>query len=229
MQIVIGVSGVKESGKSTFAKLLREMSQNRFEERALAFKLKEACAKATGMSFENFEDQNLKEKILKQDIVLDSSKISTILSEFDIKIEDKGYEMASQFIGKTFDTPRKMLQLVGTELLRSFDEEIHCNYVSKTLNEASIITDVRFENEYRFFKDRQNTLYVPVFIHNAQAEKRAKLDGHRSELEVFNFSDRLHLVNNNAKSLDEMKANVKRILGMVDFAERETKRFGAWV
>jgi hypothetical protein len=211
-RVIIGLTGVKGSGKSTFATTFNNISSVRYEERMLAFKLKEACSKATQLPFDYFELQSLKETPLPSPIILDDVKIMLILQEFNIQPEDRDYERLNKFVGMQFSTPRKMLQNVGTELLRMFDEEIHCNFLYSTLNEKSIVTDVRFENEFHFFKNK-NDIYLPIYIHNEEAEQAAILDGHPSEMQVFKFKDKCLKIDNNVKTIDNMERQIKELLG----------------
>lgn len=211
-KIIIGLTGVKGSGKSTFASILNQVTDNGFEERMLAFKLKESCSKASGLHFDFFESQALKEKTLDNPIVLDLEKIQLILNEFDIPLSANNFSLIQPFIGQTFFTPRRMLQHVGTELLRTFDQEIHCNFLYRTLNKNSVVTDVRFANEYEFFKSKSD-LYLPVYICNDIAEQAAIQDGHPSEMQVFQFKEKCIKVDNNVKTVENMRSQIINLLG----------------
>jgi len=104
-------------------------------------------------------------------------------------------------------TPRKILQLLGTECGR---EIIHPNiWVNATLSSYKpgdniIITDVRFPNEAESIKDREGLL-IRV---NRKTDNNSD---HPSETSLDNYPNFHYIIDNNG-SIEELVEKVKEIL-----------------
>ena len=114
-------------------------------------------------------------------------------------------------------TPRKLAQLVGTEVLRTFHSDIHLISASRCLSKdkLNIVTDCRFLNEAAYFRD--NFGAEVVFIQNnyteAQASEARKLGTlHISEEEMFHIKKKAtHILDNNG-TLEDLRENVHTLL-----------------
>lgn len=213
MNIVIGLAGVKTSGKSTVANIIKNLVQDNIKEAALADKLKNTCSEVFNVPRAYFDDQNLKERPLLKDRLLDLTAIEKILISFNIEPTN---ELVYSYITKGIDgtlleTPRQIAQIVGTEILRVVDEEIHCKNVELNKNGITIISDIRFPNEYDFFSKQENNIFLPLYIQRDEAEKMVDENSHSSEKLVFTFSHKCIKINNN-NDLSSLERQVVEIL-----------------
>lgn len=197
---VVAFCGAKGSGKNTSSDIFKELVGMPTEELAMADTLKKVCAEVFEVPMENFLNQSLKEKELLDYIVIEASDIERILKGFGFTHEDYTYDgHIRMHVGKVIETPRKLLQYVGTEVLHRLDPLIH---IKKVFEQASddkltLITDLRFPQEFDAFAEKYETNFLPVYVQNNAAEAAAERDQHASERGLFVFKDKCYKVENN--------------------------------
>lgn len=209
MRIVIGLTGVKTSGKSTVANLLKDLILEDVQESALADKLKNVCSKVFDVPREHFDKQDLKEVPFKSNKILTENDINLILSEFEVNPTKEliYFYNKNNIINKPLKSPRQIAQIVGTEILRAAgDEDIHCKNL-KLGNNVTIISDIRFPNEFNYFENLPNTYFLPFYIQRDEAEKYINSNSHSSETSVFTFCQKCININNN-KDLEFLKKQI---------------------
>lgn len=207
---LVAFCGAKESGKSTSAELFRQMVNAATEEVAFAGHLKVTCSKVFNIEMKYFLDTKLKESELDSYIRLTKEAIEQIFAEFDIQEYDYDKHIRPH-MGQVFDTPRKLLQYVGTEVLHPLDKNIHVNITLKRLNPAAITvaTDLRFPQEFEALHGRDG--FLPIYVDNKKAEDAASIDSHASERGWQQFKDRCIRLDNNG-SLAELTENLRNII-----------------
>ncbi len=213
MSGVIAFCGSKGSGKSTTATIFENIVSKmniRTEQLAFAGHLKNSCAKVFKLDMDLFLNPALKEKELDSYVYLTKQNITEVFKEFMIETYDYDKHIRPH-VGQVFDTPRKLLQYVGTELMHPLDKLIHVNVTMKLKDQAklSIITDLRFPQEFTELEGRSD--FYPVYIKNDVAENKAKTDGHASEKGFFEFKDRCILIDNNG-SLADLERNINKFI-----------------
>lgn len=211
MRTIIGLAGVKTSGKSTAANMIKELVEGA-QEAALADKLKNTCAEVFGVPREYFDRQDLKELPFEDGPkTLTNTKIGAILESFGVVMTRREIDSTYDCIGMELLTPRKIAQIVGTEVLRAAgDEDIHCKNVQLT-DGVTIISDLRFPNEFAYFSENENVNFIPLYIQRDEAEKHVTEDSHPSEKCVFEFSGKCIYINNN-NSLEDLKIQIESAL-----------------
>jgi len=212
MKTVIGLAGVKTSGKSTVAEIIHNHIMA--EESALADNLKNASAAAFGISREHFDSQDLKEvpfvtgpKFFSKEI------IQSIVGAFSLELTDTQLTSVFERLRYvTLESPRKIAQIVGTELLREYGGmDIHCEKV-KLFKTVTIISDIRFPNEFDFFDKNEDIKFIPLYIQRDEAEQHVDMKkSHASETSVFLFSDKCVRINNNG-TLGETEMQILEVL-----------------
>jgi energy-coupling factor transporter ATP-binding protein EcfA2 len=191
---IIAFCGAKGSGKSTSAELLKEVSNLEIKEVAFADHLKLTCSKVFNLNMDNFINPNLKERELDSYINLNSVNIIEVLTEF--KILDIDYDrMVRPHMGQVFDTPRKLLQYIGTNLLHLIDPLIHVKSAFDSIDSTklNLITDLRFPQEFEALKDTA----LLVYVSNDRAELLSSYDTHASEKGFLKFRDNCIKLDNN--------------------------------
>lgn len=217
MNIVIGLAGVKTSGKSTVTNIIRKYFD--LKEAALAEKLKVASALAFDVQRSHFDDQAFKEVPFTESKTLTEESIRSILTFFKVNpdefIDDvlytKRIEMYRDIIGMELESPRKIAQIVGTEVLRRVGEDIHCENLEFNSNGVTVVSDMRFPNEFAYLSRKQGIKFIPIYIKREAAESQVTPQSHSSETSVFKFCGDCFLVDNNG-SLENTEKQVMKII-----------------
>lgn len=198
---VIAFCGSKFSGKSTSAEILKSQLPGQTEELAFAGHLKATCSKVFNIDMKYFVDPKLKEVELDSYVNMKSKEIEQIFVEFDVK--DISYDKhVRPHVGQVFDTPRSLLQYVGTEILHPIDPLIHAKITmaKKDPTKLSIITDLRFLQEFEFLRNQPE--FLGVYVSNQRAEMLASNDTHKSEVELKLFKAQCEMLDNNGEMQD---------------------------
>lgn len=207
---VIAFCGSKGSGKNTSADVVKALYPNDTEELAFADHLKKTCSKVCKVDMKYFLDPKLKEVELETYVVLQDTTINEIFAEFEVT-EYTYDKHVRPHVGQVFDTPRSLLQYVGTEVLHPIDPLIHAKITMKKKNpdKLSIITDLRFLQEFEFLKSQPG--FFPIYVSNKRAEMLAEGDTHPSEKQLQLFKSKCEPLDNNGK-LNELEPKVKVLL-----------------
>ena len=212
MKTVIGLAGVKTSGKSTVAGIIHNHIMA--EESALADNLKNASAVAFNLERIAFDSQDLKEVLFTTGPKFFSKEsIISIMSAFNIELTTTQVTSVFERLKyTTLESPRKIAQIVGTELLREYGGmDIHCQNV-KLFDTVTIISDMRFPNEFDFFDKNEDIKFIPLYIQRDEAEQHVDMKkSHASETSVFLFSDKCVRINNNG-TLGETEMQILEVL-----------------
>lgn len=218
MKTVIGLAGVKTSGKSTVANMIKSMIDGA-KEAALADKLKNTCAQVFNISRDHFDNQDLKEVPFEEPKKLGVYEIGAILESFGIDMTASEIDSTFEVTNMMLETPRKIAQIVGTEILRQAgDEYIHCKNVPLNETGVTIISDVRFPNEFEYFKNKKDVFFMPLYIARDEAEKHVTPDSHPSEKCVFEFNDKCVRIDNNG-TIEETRSQIYNILRNIEFGK----------
>ena len=141
---------------------------SKWQEKSFAHSLKQILCILYGFRIEQFEDEEFKSKELPESFWYWYMKLDggygDVIIPYTTPKSPKGYEGLKLIK----PTPRMLLQKIGTDLFRN---QLHPNtWVSSTfanyLNDAWIITDVRFPNELQAIKDR-NGIVIRVNRNNS--------------------------------------------------------------
>jgi hypothetical protein len=77
------------------------------------------------------------------------------------------------------------------------DQDIHIKSVELADKGVSIISDLRFVNEFKAFSGRPDIDYYPIYINRKSAEEAITPDIHIAEREFLTFRDFCYKINNN--------------------------------
>jgi len=161
--MIIGINGKINAGKDTVGEIIQKLcltnTNQNYKIKKFADKLKDIVCILIGCTREQLEDREFKEKELGEEwwyycnsLFFDGETKMVSYSEANDTIKDN----TSWYIVKL--TPRKLLQLLGTEAGRNI---IHPNIWVNTLfadysaQSNWIITDIRFPNELKAVKDKK--------------------------------------------------------------------------
>ena len=224
--MIIGICGAKGAGKDTACKVLQRQIPMFQTARRVAFadKLKDVCAKCLGLSEMLFYDETFKEQRFILPIQITENHFIDIFAEFGIVIS-KSKPYATEDIKalmvlnrgvklcKSLHTPREILQVVGTNVLREYDHLIHIRAALKDYkqNEVVIVTDMRFMNEFLYLMSCANS-FMGLYINNPvlEIQKMSLTDPHSSELGYKEFSSLCVEIENDS-SLEEFRWKVRSV------------------
>lgn len=208
---LIAFCGAKESGKSTSAELFKTLINGiQVKEVAFAGHLKETCSKVFNVEMKYFLDPKLKERELENYVRLTTETIEQVFTEFAIT-EYNFDQHIRPHLSQVFDTPRKLLQYVGTELLHPLDKLIHVNYALRSVDTSKItlVTDLRFPQEFDVLNGKPE--YLLVHVSNLKAEANAATDTHPSEQGWKYFKEKCVSLDNNG-TLADLTTNLQRLI-----------------
>ena len=232
--MVVGISGKMGSGKDLVYNMLCELSDVDFENKKFAYPIKQVVSILLGCTIEQLEDREFKETELGEewwyykfdDIMLPISDrglfIQTVNSIVFSPLDESEVDT---YIIKL--TPRKLLQLLGTEAGRhvihpniwvnalfadyvcddcgqkecSTDEEDTGQMIHRSFPNW-IITDVRFPNEAKAIKDKGGILIRinrPQYLDNGLVIRK---DEHLSETALDDYDKFDHVIENDGTVQD---------------------------
>ena len=187
--MIVGLSGRMSSGKDTVGAefVNRELGQ-RF---AFADSLKNLCIDAFGidpkLAFGTQDDKLTLTNVKWDTICLPSSKI--------IEYRDNCIDPNADFL-----SIREVLQIFGTDVMRSFEPNVWINMTFANIKKNStrpysIITDVRFTNEARAIEDAGG-----VVIRLRRNEDQESVHASETEMDTYPFA---HIIDNRNMTLEE--------------------------
>jgi hypothetical protein len=210
-KVIISLVGVKRSGKSTAAALLQDMLPDA-KSIAIADKLKSVCSDAFDLDLIYFNSQDLKERKLIYPLNLKMEGLCTILQDFalprgkEVKVSSEALlELATM----RMRTPRQILQNIGMFVRQIFGKDIHLSHLDLS-QDLTIVSDVRFENEFKYLDNLKGYTHIPIYVENKSAE--AVKDLHISEKDYLKFKAKCNRLDNNVKDLDVLFDNLQNIL-----------------
>lgn len=207
MRKIIAFAGSKGAGKTTALNAVLSKFNN-VHESMFAGKLKKICCEVFGFDFSRLDDLAYKEAELDDLVSLTASDIINVIEAFGV--EYKYDDHVRPHISKVLNTVREVLQYIGTDVLHPIDQDIHIKSILGDLPDDGliVITDLRFLQEFEYFRSNHDLEFYPFYIKNLAAEAAAAGDTHKSELDLAKFKHRCREINNTNVSQSTFEANV---------------------
>lgn len=210
--MIYGVCGFIGSGKNTVGDILEE---NGYQKLSFAATLKDATAAIFGWPRHLLEGDTAESR----------------------EFREKNDEFWSERLHGREITPRKILQQMGTEVMRNnFDQNVWLYSLERRIdpNKNYVITDARFQNEIKFIKELGGKIIVvergekPIWWNDAliansepnndDSRARQRLYGagvHPSEYSWIGVHEDIHINNNG--TLDDLRNVVTSFLTMQNY------------
>ena len=203
---LIGIGGRKQNGKT----VLSNAAHNKlgYHKIAIADSLKDLICSLLGIDRKEMETYKNTDK--DYNFSFNEETLSSLSNEINVnkeKIEDT-------VEGKIYHTIRDMLQLIGTELIRRYNQEWHVNKTREKINTLIneygdnvkiVIDDIRFPNEVNLINEFEGTLYFVIRPNNWN------VSNHTSEntLQWFDLHDQSNIIINDCtkEALEEEFVN----------------------
>ena len=203
----IGFVGAKGAGKTSSLNLLAK--NYNVNEIMIAKKLKEVCSSILGIPMAWMGDPKLKEILFETPHTINSADLSHIINSFDLGHVGIDYGV---HIGAELRSPRHAAQYVGTDIVRAADRMAHLRSAARQAspNGVNIVTDIRFPNEYDYFKNKDEG-FVLCYIQRKEAEEEAAKDVHSSEAGLKDLIKKADIIIDNNGSWEQLEENLAPI------------------
>jgi hypothetical protein len=205
--MIIALGGKKRSGKDTVADIL--VKKCGYSKVAFADPLKELCSRVFSIPMRYFNDDDLKEKEFDVNVTVDYHHLDEIkeivCNEWGFALPEESEDYFDAYFETIIKTPRKLMQFVGTELLRKHirDDIFIVKLFSriKDIGGNVVISDARMKNERDVLKRAGGYL---VLVKRGEDS----VDSHISENDLGDENDYNMVINNQKISLQELESNV---------------------
>lgn len=213
MYKLIGVGGRKRSGKDSVCDIL--VSEFNFKKIAFADNLRVLCGTIFDIPVELFLNDQKKELEFADGVNLTVEHCNNILDwmieRHQHLIEEKVWNvnvMWEKYIGMKLTSPRHILQIVGTELIRnhvsaSYHADVVFDKINKDPYSHYCISDVRFPNE-RKAVNKHGGQTLLVYSHTDDHSVK-----HDSEAQIGTAKDYDSIIFNDKESLDKLRKTIK--------------------
>lgn len=176
--MIICFAGKRRSGKDTASDILTKKFG--FSKISLAHAVKMVCSKSFPEHSEKFFDDMLKDvKIPVFNLTEENyASLESVMERLYGYTYTTPLELKEKLSEVNLDTPRAILQLVGTDLIRTcLGHDIWLQIATKKLYKCMdyVISDARFQNEREFFKAKGAVICL------IKRPELHTLDGHISE------------------------------------------------
>jgi len=218
MGFVLGLHGPAKAGKDSIADYLIDV-HNWGEKLFFASNLKQMCRDIFFLSEADVETQAGKEKPFPKPKNFTQRNLGSVLywmsrTHRDFHVSKKSKAKVKSLVGTTLETPRRILQFVGTdicrELISSYHRDIVAHQIAKVPDRNYIITDVRFPNEGDFVLDDLKGCVIEVV---RPAPGKENIDRtHPSETAMKEWGRFTDVVDNNKDGLQMLYAEVNNLL-----------------
>lgn len=209
--MIIALGGRRFSGKDTAAEGL--IDRHRFVRVGLADKLKDICAKVFEIYRPDMDNPDLKERQFSRPIIIRSSHIHDLLDQLETDgffiTETIWRGICNDFMGKKLFSIRECLQVVGSDICRSYvADDIWLQYVKKIFEKEDrdiVVTDARYKNERDYLRSMGAIL---VLVKRKMADNTVQAtDLHISENQLGDDEDYDVVINNNS-SITELQSSI---------------------
>ena len=223
MNKVIAFTGLKRSGKDSAASFLMKHSPDQYKAVSFAHPLKTCCEKwwgGYGITEEQREDVRVF-RLQFRDIVkgmkelgFDSSlsfsfteRVIDVFSDYIVSVDERFIEISCSY--------RTILQLVGTDVCRHFNDEIWIDKARASIDNAHafgkdvVITDLRFDNEAFMLTEEYDAFIVEV--KREMCYNPSQLKKHDSEKGLS--TEYVDYIIYNTGTLEEYERNVINLIG----------------
>ncbi len=208
MSRIFSISGKARHGKDTIANVM--VKDFGFRKISFADALKNISSKMFNIELDTFYNDNKKDKQFEEPVVLDNLNI-VLFSEYVSDVVGMPahsiYDSLKDKAGKVFNTPRELLQYVGTELGREVDTNLWLKLTSEELKKGGniVVPDARFPNERELVKS-MGGLNMLVLRNEV-----LRNDDHASE-NMLGSPDDYHVVVKNYDTVHFLEQDIKQWL-----------------
>lgn len=213
MSFILGISGLASSGKDSIADYLH--NHHGFDGKlSFAEELKEICRMAFGLSSYEVSSQEGKRDSFPKPLLLTEDRLLKIENWVAKTHSVKRTPAVESFLGKEFSNARQILQIVGTDIIRSYAPNYHIDMVEHRINlgyagNNYVIPDVRFPNEAEFILSKGGLVIKVV---RDKSNLTASDYSHQSENSLESWDKFAAVINNSEIGLHNLYLKVDAFL-----------------
>ena len=208
--MIVGFGGRIGSGKTVLAKRMQEKFGG--VRVFFAIPLKDLCKKLLGLNTGTFE--RMKRNNDEINFKIDGYSAKIISDETGIGMD----VVAKWAADRVFRTPRDMAQQIGTDLIRTYNQDWHVNRIREMVKEYDghniFFDDVRFPNEVRLIKELGGDMWYvvrPTLSNVSNHESETSLTWHDCYPNIIVNDGTLEwMVSNWLQFADDYGANVQK-------------------
>lgn len=199
--MIVAFGGKKRAGKGTVAEVF--VKKFNYTKVSFADGLRNLASSVFGLSLENFTEDNLKEQPFTNPLVFTEGHLGLLIAELEeqgFHVDEQSQARLATTLGTTFNNPRHLLQVLGTDILRKhYDDQIFLKMVQRKIGQLAdvVIDDMRFSNERAFVRENGGLLCLinrPQLVTNDSHSSENDL-GHEGEYDVIiNNDSNIHKV-----------------------------------
>jgi hypothetical protein len=204
--MLICLSGQSRVGKDSIADVL--VRDFKYVKVAFADGLRELASSVFDMPANQFTDADKKEAPFVYPVRLQEEHIGLLLSHIEnnwsIPVSKESKDKMLALVGTEMTTPRKLLQIIGTDLVRDcIDDQFWIKALEHKIGNLAdvVITDARFSGERQFAREK-GALMCLVKRPSLQSN-----DSHRAENDLGEDTE-YNLIFNNDDTLNRFKIEV---------------------
>ena len=199
MSKIISFAGRMRSGKTELAKVCEEYG---YKKLYFALPLKQMCAELLGLTIDELNE--LKNNNTEINIVVDEDFCKFISEKANIPLS----HVKSVCLGKKIINVRQMLQFIGTDLIRKYDNDWHVKKIRSIISNHDdvnyVIDDVRFPNEKTMVEEMGGKCWYVIRPNLKEVSHHASEESLKSECfgdNVIINDDTLEALKNKWKNL----------------------------
>jgi len=185
--MIVAFSGRKFAGKDTAAEGL--IKRHKFIRVSLADELKDIASVVFHIPRLWMDDPSKKELPFPTPVIISSAHLEDLIDQLELdgfKIKEEAQKsLYSSFIGKTLHSIREVLQVLGTDICRTYvKDSIWLEYFDRRISKINgnvVVTDARFKNERDHLKKLGAVLVLVKRENSSEATKLSKTELHVSE------------------------------------------------
>ena len=217
--MILGLAGKALSGKDTIADYV--LNAHGWDRKVgFATNLKVACMEIFSLTEEQVFSQQGKSSKFTSPVVIEHKTLLEIIGwmrkTHDVALQNKSYK---HLYGRKMNSPRDVLQFVGTEVMRYYAPDYHKEVVFRGVcpNEKVIISDVRFPNEALSVLENNGILVKVTRRDSLRTPQGFSLDtGHDSETALNEWGNWSYIIKNDGSFIDLYEDIDKMILDIGD-------------
>ncbi len=205
--MIISLSGKKKSGKDTVADFL--VKDRGFTKLSFSTPLKELIIKTFSIDPDLLYNDTKKDLPMDYNLNIDYFHLDKmreiITEEWGVQIDYETRERIEEFFDKKIETPRQLMQVVGTDIIRNLiSETIFIDLMLEKIKKIQtpiVIADARLKNE------RETLLELGAIMALIKRDINIDPDDHISEND-FGDEDEYDLVIENNINLQQLRSEI---------------------
>lgn len=229
MGFVLGLNGAAGAGKDTVADYLID-NHGWTKKLSFAANLKKMCMSIFFLTEADVNEQEAKGRLFQRPKVFTDRNLGSVmfwmsLTHRDSRITKDKMLKVKSLVGTELETPRRVLQFIGTDICRTLIPTYHVDCLVKNIEEDPnglfIITDARFPNEGDLIIEELGG--AVALIKRPKESSALNIDrAHPSETAMLKWGKFVDVINNNREGLPFLYEEIESFLQRNELCQETT-------